>query len=498
MSTAPSAAARRRLEADLEARATEASRRFWTRYLKGEAEFRGVPMAGVRQAVHAWWAAEGYDALPPEAALDHAFGLLEGRYTEDRLAGVLLLAERLRPSLGLESLPRFVAAFERGRVADWNLCDWLCVKVLGPMVEGAGSPIAMARAIAAWREAAPLWQRRASLVAFVNLAPHGGARLPGLPALVLETAAVVARDPARFAQTAVGWTLRELSRAEPEAVAAFAEAHAELLSREATKMLTARLSGAKGSGRRGPAATKTAAKAATKTATKAPRKPRSPPRSGAASRGAGAAEGLDVSAIPGAPPVEPVHAGLPVRMFGSVPELWRWLAAADGAVDGVWLRIAKKGSGLSTPSYVEAREAALAHGWIDGLIHRCDDVSYLQRFTPRRRRSKWSKINRGIAEALIAEGRMAPRGLAEVQAARADGRWAAAYDPPSTVQPHPSLEAALAARPEARAAFERLDRATRNALLYRVNDVKRETTRARIVAGAVDRLARGLDPLGRD
>lgn len=116
--------------------------------------------------------------------------------------------------------------------ADWNVCDWFCVKVLGRMTEYADEPLDLAKAISAWRTAKPLWQRRASSVAFVNHAKHGDSRIPGLSALILRNADALVRDPERFAQTGVVWVLRELSRAEQEAVIAFTERHVGRLSRE--------------------------------------------------------------------------------------------------------------------------------------------------------------------------------------------------------------------------------------------------------------------------
>ena len=136
-------------------------------------------------------------------------------------------------------------------------------------------------------------------------------------------------------------------------------------------------------------------------------------------------------------------------------------------------------------------DAVLAHGWIDGQIAPLDAHWFLTRCTPRRARSKWSKINVDRAEALIAAGRMAPAGLAEVERAKADGRWDAAYAPSSTIEVPDDLRAALGADPQAAAFFEALDRANRYAILYRLHDAKRPETRARRLQQFVAMLAEG-------
>jgi 3-methyladenine DNA glycosylase AlkD len=231
----------RRLQAALEARATEKSRTFWQRYLRGSAVFRGVAMADVRKTTKAWWTAEGIDEMTVPRQIDVALRLFEETPSEDRLAGVLALSERLLPHLTEQHLPAFARLFEGERIADWNLCDWFCVKVLGGMLDEAEDPKALAEAIAAWRTSGPLWQRRAACVAFVNHAKHGDERIAGLSDIILASADALVRDPERFAQTGVGWVLRELSIARPDAVVAFAEKHAARLSREAMKSLARKL-----------------------------------------------------------------------------------------------------------------------------------------------------------------------------------------------------------------------------------------------------------------
>jgi uncharacterized protein YdeI (YjbR/CyaY-like superfamily) len=186
---------------------------------------------------------------------------------------------------------------------------------------------------------------------------------------------------------------------------------------------------------------------------------------------------------------------LPELIVANVAAWRAWLRKRHGEPDGVWLVLAKKGITRPTSlTYDEALEEALCHGWIDGQTRRRDEATYLQRFTPRRRRSSWSKRNVGIAERLIAEGRMHPAGLAEVERAKADGRWQAAYPGSADIEVPGDLRSALDAAPEAAAAFERLDSRNRYAILYRVTTAKREDTRARRIEQFVAMLARGETP----
>ena len=182
---------------------------------------------------------------------------------------------------------------------------------------------------------------------------------------------------------------------------------------------------------------------------------------------------------------------LPIILFASAAELEAWLEAEHAESEGIWLKIAKKGSGVGSVSYAEAVELGLCFGWIDGQGKRFDDRHYLQRFTPRRPRSKWSRLNRDRAEALVAAGRMRPTGLAAVEAAREDGRWDAAYEPPSTAEVPPDLERELARDRSAREAFEALDGANRYAIIYRLNEAKRPETRERRLQKFVEMLRRG-------
>jgi len=174
-------------------------------------------------------------------------------------------------------------------------------------------------------------------------------------------------------------------------------------------------------------------------------------------------------------------------------EAWSaWLADHHGDTPAVWVVLAKKGaSGPTTLTYQEALEEALCHGWIDGRAGRRDAEMYRQRFTPRRSRSAWSRRNVEIAERLLAEGRMRPPGTAEVDRARADGRWEAAYAGSAEIEIPPELDRAFAARPEVRSRFDRLSSQNRYAILYRISTAKRADTRARRVVRFVDMLLRG-------
>ena len=171
----------------------------------------------------------------------------------------------------------------------------------------------------------------------------------------------------------------------------------------------------------------------------------------------------------------------PTRTSASARAWERWLEANHDA-DGVWIKMAKKGSGIASVTHAEALEAALCFGWIDGQRKGLDETFFLQKFTPRRPRSKWSRINRRKAEQLIAAGRMRPAGLAEVERARADGRWKAAYEPQSTARVPDDLQRELDSRPEAAKFFASLDSRNRYAILYRLQDAKRPETRARRLA----------------
>jgi len=172
---------------------------------------------------------------------------------------------------------------------------------------------------------------------------------------------------------------------------------------------------------------------------------------------------------------------------------WRaWLATHHAEPAGVWLVLAKKGTEKPTNlTYDQALEEALCHGWIDGQVRRRDETTYRQRFTPRRSRSSWSKRNTEIVGRLLAEGRMHAAGVAEVERAKSDGRWDAAYAGPASVEVPPDLADALAAEPKAQAMFESLNSQNRYAVLFRVSSAKRAENRACKIEQFVAMLARG-------
>jgi uncharacterized protein YdeI (YjbR/CyaY-like superfamily) len=174
-------------------------------------------------------------------------------------------------------------------------------------------------------------------------------------------------------------------------------------------------------------------------------------------------------------------------------EAWRrWLGEHYAEPQGVWLVLAKKATTEPTRlSYDEALEEALCHGWIDGQVRRRDESTYQQRFTPRRSRSPWSARNVGLVGRLESEGRMHPAGVAEVERARGDGRWDAAYAGQATMAVPADLAAALAAEPRAAAMFEVLTSQNRYAVLLRIDGAKRAETRARRIEQFVAMLARG-------
>lgn len=185
---------------------------------------------------------------------------------------------------------------------------------------------------------------------------------------------------------------------------------------------------------------------------------------------------------------------LEVRTFSSQAKWRTWLEQNHATAPGLWVKLAKKGSGITTVDYQQAVEVALCYGWIDGLVRRLDDDFYIQRFTPRRARSKWSKINRAKVEELIAGGKMKPAGLAEIERAKADGRWDAAYDSPSTMEVPDDLTRELKKNPKARRFFESLSRSYRYTILYSIDDAKKPETRARRIARFVEMLIEGRKP----
>lgn len=189
---------------------------------------------------------------------------------------------------------------------------------------------------------------------------------------------------------------------------------------------------------------------------------------------------------------------LPIISFPSAEAFAEWLAGHHDSEPGIWMKIAKPSADIPTVGYRQALDVALCYGWIDGQKRGLDEGHWLQRFTPRTARSKWSRNNRERAETLIADGRMLPAGLREVERARADGRWESAYDGQRTAVVPEDLADALDANPVAREFFATLDSRNRYAILYRVQDAKRPQTRASRIAGFVEMLADGRRIYPRD
>ncbi len=181
---------------------------------------------------------------------------------------------------------------------------------------------------------------------------------------------------------------------------------------------------------------------------------------------------------------------LPVLEFVDADAFEAWLAKHHADTPGLWMKVARVSSGIPSITWEQAVPVALCWGWIDGQRRSMDEQWFLQRFTPRRKRSVWSKINVAHVERLIAEGRMQPAGLAQVEAAKADGRWDAAYSVSSGEVP-PELQAALDANPKAAAAFAELNKANRFAMTFRVQSAKRADTKQRRVEQFIGLLERG-------
>ena len=182
---------------------------------------------------------------------------------------------------------------------------------------------------------------------------------------------------------------------------------------------------------------------------------------------------------------------LPVHLFATRSDLEAWLEDNHGSSPGIWLKIAKKGSGVESVDYAEALELALCFGWIDSQKRGLDESFFLQRFTPRRPRGKWSQINRAKAEELITAGAMRQAGLAEVEAAKADGRWDAAYAGQRTATVPDDLQRELDRNKAASEFFAKLDSANRYAILYRLQEAKKPETRQKRLRKFVAMLERG-------
>ena len=185
------------------------------------------------------------------------------------------------------------------------------------------------------------------------------------------------------------------------------------------------------------------------------------------------------------------HKGLPILSFASQAAWDDWLAENGAGSPGIWLKFAKKDAGVASVSKPEAIETALAHGWIDGQLDRFDAQFWLVRFTPRGPKSKWSQINQATAVKLLTTGRVTPAGLAEIEKAKADGRWDAAYAPQSRAEIPDDLQAALDAEPAAKVFYATLNSVNRYAILYRIHGTKTAETMAARIAKFVAMLIRG-------
>lgn len=182
----------------------------------------------------------------------------------------------------------------------------------------------------------------------------------------------------------------------------------------------------------------------------------------------------------------------PKTLFFENPEDWQaWLADNYTLEEGIFLKFAKKGTGVESLTYTPALEIALCYGWIDGISRRLDDTYYVQKFTPRRAKSLWSKINVARVTQLIKEGRMQPPGQAAIEAAKADGRWQAAYAPPSSIEVPADLLAALAKNKKAEAFFATLNKTNRYAILWRIQTAVKPETRASRITALVGMLEEG-------
>ena len=179
-------------------------------------------------------------------------------------------------------------------------------------------------------------------------------------------------------------------------------------------------------------------------------------------------------------------------LFFPIQQDWdSWLKDNHAQSPGIWLKIAKKETGIPSVSYLQAVETALCYGWIDGQKASLDEHYWLQKFTPRTPKSLWSQVNRDKAEELIAQGRMQPAGLLEVEKARADGRWEAAYASQSKISAPPEFQAALERSPAAQAFFDTLNSANRYAILYRITTAKKPATRATRIQKFIEMLEKG-------
>jgi uncharacterized protein YdeI (YjbR/CyaY-like superfamily) len=181
----------------------------------------------------------------------------------------------------------------------------------------------------------------------------------------------------------------------------------------------------------------------------------------------------------------------PILAYESQKAWEKWLKDNHRTSSGIWMRLAKKASGIPSVTYAEAVESALCYGWIDGHKRPHSDTAWLQRFTPRRPRSMWSQINRDKAVALIESRRMKAAGLSEIERAKQDGRWEAAYGSPSALKTDPEFQKALNKNPRAKKFFKTISAANRYAILWRIQTAKRAETRERRIREYIEMLEKG-------
>jgi 3-methyladenine DNA glycosylase AlkD len=225
------------LQVRLEKKAQAAKRRWWEQYLKGQAAFRGVPMADVRTCVHAWSADYALSSsLRGEDLLKLAGRLVAQDYSEDKLAGTILVQEILVPEGRLDwrlALPDIERWFDDGHLADWNVVDWFSVKALWALVESAGGECG--QLVLNWSGTSNLWRARAALVTYANVSSRGNGVFPGFPEALIEACRPLIGREERFAKTAVGWVLRGLREPAPALVDAFVTLHLAHFSIEALR-----------------------------------------------------------------------------------------------------------------------------------------------------------------------------------------------------------------------------------------------------------------------
>ncbi len=225
---------KRKLREALQSHANPDAKAWWENYVKGSAPFMGVKMPAIRRTLHQWHQQHVAVALTMPAQLDLAFSLFDELYTEEKLAGTLFLQEILMPAGVVQcnkDVRRFAALFAEGKIYDWNVCDWFCVKVLGPLIREEGMDCA--RTIAAWRDAENLWQARASLVPFTKVA-----EVRAYDLLVETSCKALIRREERFAKTAVGWVLRDISKHDDAFVRRVIEANLGYFSAESLRNAT--------------------------------------------------------------------------------------------------------------------------------------------------------------------------------------------------------------------------------------------------------------------